>query len=91
MSRGSLPTEACERRTLLDPQDLQRTVARLCSQVLESAGDSQRLLLLGIPTRGAALARVLATELERELGHAVDQGVLDPTFIATTSSALARA
>ncbi|QNJ09456.1 bifunctional pyrimidine operon regulatory protein/uracil phosphoribosyltransferase [Synechococcus sp. Minos11] len=80
MSRGSLPTEACERRTLLDPQDLQRTVARLCSQVLESAGDSKRLLLLGIPTRGAALARVLATELERELGHAVDQGVLDPTF-----------
>ena len=80
MSRGSLPTEACERRTLLDPQDLQRTIARLCSQVLESAGDSRRLLLLGIPTRGAALARVLAAELERELGHAVDQGVLDPTF-----------
>ena len=80
MSRGSLPTEACERRTLLDPQDLQRTIARLCSQVLESAGDSKRLLLLGIPTRGAALARVLASELERELGHPVDQGVLDPTF-----------
>ena len=80
MSRGSLPTEACERRTLLDPQDLQRTIARLCSQVLESAGDSHRLLLLGIPTRGAALARVLAGELQRELGHPVDQGVLDPTF-----------
>ena len=28
----------------------------------------------------AALARVLAAELERELGHPVDQGVLDPTF-----------
>ena len=68
MSRGSLPTQACERRTLLDAQDLQRTVARLCSQVLESAGDSKRLLLLGIPTRGAALALVLASELEQELG-----------------------
>ena len=48
--------------------------------MLEGVADSRQLLLLGIPTRGAALARVLARELANEVGHPVDQGVLDPTF-----------
>ena len=47
---------------------------------MESAGDSQRLLLLGIPTRGVQLSRVLARELERLSGHAIAQGAIDPTF-----------
>jgi pyrimidine operon attenuation protein/uracil phosphoribosyltransferase len=80
VERSSLPDHACERRTILDAKELHRTLIRLCSQVLEGVSDSQQLLLLGIPTRGAALSRVLARELERELGHRVDQGVLDPTF-----------
>ncbi|APD48539.1 bifunctional pyr operon transcriptional regulator/uracil phosphoribosyltransferase PyrR [Synechococcus sp. CS-602] len=65
---------------ILSAQDLTRTVHRLASQVLESAADSRKLMLLGIPTRGVALARVLAQQLETSAGHAVDQGSLDPTF-----------
>ena len=80
MDRSSLPAEACEQRIILDARELQRTLIRLCSQVLEGVADSRQLLLLGIPTRGAALARVLAKELANEVGHPVDQGVLDPTF-----------
>ena len=48
--------------------------------MLESAEDSRRLMLLGIPTRGVQLSRVLARELERLTGHAISQGSIDPTF-----------
>jgi pyrimidine operon attenuation protein/uracil phosphoribosyltransferase len=48
--------------------------------VLESVSDSRELVLLGIPTRGVALARVLAQRLEAIAGHPIAHGSLDPTF-----------
>jgi pyrimidine operon attenuation protein/uracil phosphoribosyltransferase len=48
--------------------------------MLESVADSRQLILLGIPTRGVALARVLADRLEELCGHPLDCGSLDPTF-----------
>ncbi len=69
-----------ERIEILSGQDLARTLQRLSSQVLESVEHSEDLLLLGIPTRGVYLARVLARQLEALTGHALAQGSLDPTF-----------
>lgn len=69
-----------DRLELLSAEELGRTLHRLASQVLESVADSRQLILLGIPTRGVALARVLATTLEGLCGHPVDCGSLDPTF-----------
>lgn len=68
------------RRELLSAQELERTIERLASQVLESAGESRDLVLLGIPTRGVALAHVLAERLAHRCGHTIDCGSLDPTF-----------
>lgn len=68
------------RRELLSAQDLGRTLDRLASQVLEGVADSRELVLLGIPTRGVALAAVLAARLEALCGHGLDCGSLDPTF-----------
>ncbi len=68
------------RLEILSSHELNRTLRRLASQVLESAVDSRQLLLLGIPTRGVALARVLADQVEISCGHPIDQGSLDPTF-----------
>ena len=62
------------RLELLSAQDLARTLDRLASQVLESTADSHSLLLLGIPTRGVALAEMLAQRLEAMTGHPIDQG-----------------
>ena len=67
------------RLELLSGQELDRTLDRLVSQVLESADDAAALLLLGIPTRGVALAEVLAARLTGRCGCPVDQGSLDPT------------
>ena len=68
------------RLELLSAEDLGRTLDRLASQVLERVVDSQQLVLLGIPTRGVALARVLADRLEAICGHPIAHGSLDPTF-----------
>ncbi|MEB3157519.1 MAG: bifunctional pyr operon transcriptional regulator/uracil phosphoribosyltransferase PyrR [Cyanobacteriota bacterium] len=65
---------------ILSAQELRRTLDRLASQVLEASADSSDLLLLGIPTRGVALARVLAERLQGITGHAIPCGSLDPTF-----------
>jgi pyrimidine operon attenuation protein/uracil phosphoribosyltransferase len=68
------------RLELLGAEDLRRTLDRLASQVLEKVPASSALVLLGIPTRGVALARVLAERLERLCGHPIACGSLDPTF-----------
>jgi pyrimidine operon attenuation protein / uracil phosphoribosyltransferase len=82
---GSTPGFSAEsapeqQREILSAQEVGRTLDRLASQVLESVADSRSLLLLGIPTRGVALARVLAGRLETICGHPIAHGSLDPTF-----------
>ena len=69
-----------ERVEILSALELGRTISRLASQVLETVSESKSLLLLGIPTRGVQLSRVLARELEEIVGHPIDQGSIDPTF-----------
>jgi len=65
---------------ILSAQELARTLARLASQVLETVDSTDDLVLLGIPTRGVQLARVLARQLEDLSGRTIAQGTLDPTF-----------
>jgi pyrimidine operon attenuation protein/uracil phosphoribosyltransferase len=71
---------SADRMEILSADELGRTLNRLASQVLESVADSQHLVLLGIPTRGVALAEVLAQRLEALCGHPIACGSLDPTF-----------
>ena len=72
--------EGYERVEILSDQEVGLTVKRLASQILESIAETRDLLLLGIPTRGVELSKVLAKELNHMAGHEIDQGVLDPTF-----------
>ena len=69
-----------KRVEILSREELARTLARLASQILEEIPDRERLLLLGIPTRGIQLAEVLANELHDKTGKSIEQGVIDPTF-----------
>lgn len=80
MQPSRSPQDAVNRLELLSARELGRTIDRLASQVLEAATDSRQLLLLGIPTRGVALASVLADRLQASCGHVIDCGSLDPTF-----------
>ena len=67
--------------TLLAPADVARVVDRMAHQLIEKAGDAlPDLVLVGIPTRGAPLARRLAARVEAFSGSPVDVGTVDITL-----------
>jgi pyrimidine operon attenuation protein / uracil phosphoribosyltransferase len=75
--------------TLLSAADVARVVDRMAHQLIEraAAGDPEApdgglrdLVLVGIPTRGAPLARRLAARIEAFTGTAVDVGTADITL-----------
>ena len=78
----SLPSAAPDQpvRTLLDAAALARVIDRIAHQVLEKTGGAPDTLLLGIPTRGAPLARRLAARIHAFEGVAVPAGSLDVTL-----------
>ncbi len=77
-----MPDEAAvkEEIEILSEKELDRTIKRLGSQILEKIPDIGSLLLIGIPTRGVYLSKLLAKYLEELSGQSVENGCLDPTF-----------
>ena len=69
-----------ERVEILSKEELNRTLTRLASQILENIPDVNNLVLLGIPTRGIQLSKVLARELQTKTGFSIEKGIIDPTF-----------
>ena len=65
---------------ILSKKELDRTIKRLASQVLEKIPNTSSILLVGIPTRGVYLSKLLAIYLEELSGQPVENGCLDPTF-----------
>jgi len=66
---------------LLAPADVARVVDRMAHQLIEKAGDGLAdLVLIGIPTRGAPLARRLAARVAAFSGTTVDVGTVDITL-----------
>ena len=65
---------------ILSKKELNRTIKRLASQILEKVPDTNSLLLVGIPTRGVYLSKLLAIYLAELCGKPVENGCLDPTF-----------
>jgi pyrimidine operon attenuation protein / uracil phosphoribosyltransferase len=65
---------------ILSPEELRRTLTRLASQIVEKSGDLQSLVLLGIQTRGAPLAKSLGAQIEQLEQVKVPIGSLDITF-----------
>ncbi len=76
-----MPDEAVKKEVeILSKTELDRTIKRLASQVLEKVPNIDSLLLIGIPTRGIYLSKLLAKYLEELSGKSVENGCLDPTF-----------
>src|ERR1700710_2820153 len=67
---------------LLSSADVARVGDRMAHQLIERAatGGLADLVLVGIPTRGAPLARRLAARIEAFTGTAVDVGTADITL-----------
>ena len=78
---GSSELSAPPSAPLLSADDVARVVDRVAHQLIEKAGpDLAALVLVGIPTRGAPLARRLAARVEAFSGTAVDTGTVDITL-----------
>ena len=86
--RGSAPPGA-QPGILLNAADVGRVIDRMAHQLIERAaslhpdrpdGGLGDVVLIGIPTRGAPLARRLAARVEAFSGTAVDTGTVDITL-----------
>ncbi len=67
-------------RLLLDANALARTIDRIAHEILEKTAGARDTVLIGIPTRGATLARRLAERMDAFEGIDVPVGVLDTTL-----------
>jgi pyrimidine operon attenuation protein / uracil phosphoribosyltransferase len=76
--------EPVDERELLSAGDVARTIARMAHQVIEKTAlgspGAPAVVLLGIPRRGAPLARRLAARIAEFSGHQVPVGTLDITL-----------
>jgi len=81
MARTSEPARDTVPGALLAAADVSRVVDRMAHQLIEKAGDALAdLVLVGIPTRGAPLARRLAGRVEAFSGTPIDVGTVDITL-----------
>ena len=69
-----------KRIVILTELELKKTLSRLTSEIIEKVKNLDNLLLVGIPTRGIDLAKVLEKELFLKTGLNIRKGVIDPTF-----------
>lgn len=67
-------------RLILEAGDLGRVIDRIAHQILEKSDGARDTVLVGIPTRGAPLARRLAARMHAFEGVEVPVGVLDTTL-----------
>ena len=74
---------------LLDAQQMEVHLQRLCREILAAFGNHQDLALLGIRTRGLYLAERLTAMLGNILGKEIPLGVLDITLYRDDLSELA--
>jgi pyrimidine operon attenuation protein/uracil phosphoribosyltransferase len=65
---------------VLSAPDITRVLTRIAHEILEHNKGSENLVLLGIPTRGVALARRLAERISAVEGTQVPHGSLDVTM-----------
>ncbi len=67
-------------RVVLDADQIARACARMAHQILEANRGAAGLVLLGIPTRGVALAARLARAMAEVEGATIPTGSLDITM-----------
>jgi pyrimidine operon attenuation protein/uracil phosphoribosyltransferase len=83
-SRQRGATDPAGDREILSAGDVARTVARMAHQIIEKtaldAPSAPDVVLMGIPSRGAPLARRLAAKIAEFSGRQVHQGTLDITL-----------
>jgi len=76
----ALPADLEERVVLMDAEAVRLALARMAREVVERAGGTRGLILLGIRRRGVELAERLREAIEEGEGVRVPFGILDITL-----------
>ena len=69
-----------KRIVILTEVELNKTISRLTSEIIEKVKNLNDLILVGIPTRGVDLVKVLEEAIFYRTGTKIRQGTIDPTF-----------
>ena len=69
-----------ERRVVLDTTEITRAISRISHEIDERTKGADDVVLLGIPTRGVALAQRIATKLGEIQNRTIEVGSLDITM-----------
>jgi pyrimidine operon attenuation protein/uracil phosphoribosyltransferase len=69
-----------EKARIMDSEEIGRAVTRIAHQILEKNCGAGGLILVGIRTRGAPLARRIAKLMEEIEGKTIPVGILDITL-----------
>lgn len=62
---------------LLDGAGIDRILRRIANEIIEENSDLDRLVLVGIPSRGVEVASRIAAQIEKVEGRKVETGVID--------------
>ena len=69
-----------EKKTLLNAQEMEKVLDRLAQEIAQTLPQPEKIVLVGIQTRGVPLAARLRDRLRRLLNHELPLGSLDITF-----------
>ncbi|MHB8059686.1 MAG: bifunctional pyr operon transcriptional regulator/uracil phosphoribosyltransferase PyrR [Gaiellaceae bacterium] len=67
-------------KTVLDAESIERALTRIAHELIEQAGELERLALVGIHCRGVPIAERLQRLIAEHTGHTVELGLIDITF-----------
>lgn len=65
---------------VMDEADVREAVARMAGEIVERAGGTEHLVLMGIHRRGTQIAKLLQDEIERNEGVRIASGSIDITL-----------
>jgi len=69
-----------QKKLILDSDQLDITISRLCQQLIESHGDFSETVIVGMQPRGIFVAEILHQKLEKDIKKVIPLGYLDATF-----------
>jgi pyrimidine operon attenuation protein/uracil phosphoribosyltransferase len=83
------PMRVVEKKQLLSPAEIDRTLQRLAHEIVEKSGGTAGLALIGVRRRGVPLAQRLAKSIQGFTGVDVPVGTLDITLYRDDLSTVA--
>jgi pyrimidine operon attenuation protein/uracil phosphoribosyltransferase len=74
---GYEPYKTGPQRTIMDEKEIQEAVIRMAEEIVKECEEPERMLIVGIRTKGAVIARRLGQILDKKLGRKTEVGEID--------------